>query len=118
MTAYHQIFVRTDKPESDLIRDLSSATGAEISASAPSSNGIAYFGRVDNTVIEVELHHDFEGDHGMEFSAYPVLVTIRELNAKDCEEERVARSVFEKLKGIGGYELLLVFNLQRLVAQS
>ncbi len=117
MTAYHQMFVRTTKSNRELIQDLSLVTGAEISANQKASSAIAYFGRVGNTVIEVELEHVFEEDHGMNFGAYSVLVTIRELNAERSEEARVARDVFEKLKSIGDYELLLVFNLQTLVAR-
>jgi hypothetical protein len=117
MTAYHQVFVRTGKSEQELIEDLSSTTGADISSLQPPSNEIAYFGRVGDTVIEVELEHDFDDDRDLNFSAYPVLVTIRVLNAGRPAEERVARDVFEKLKSIGGYDLLLVFNLQKLVAR-
>jgi|KBSSwiStaDraftv2_1062776.scaffolds.fasta_scaffold04318_5 hypothetical protein len=117
MTAYHQLFVRTNKSEQVLVEDLSTASGAEICALEPPSNEIVYFGRVGNTVIEVELEHDFDDDRDLNFSAYPVLVTIRVLNAEREAEERVARDVFEKLKDIGGYDLLLVFNLQRLVAR-
>jgi hypothetical protein len=46
------------------------------------------------------------------------LVTIRELGGDRSIEERTARTLFDELKAIGGYELLVVFNLQKLVAQS
>ena len=77
MSAYHQLFVRTDKPEHEVIDDLRSATGAAIGPSQTPPNAIAYVGKVANTVIEVELRHDFEEDRDLDFDAYPIVVTIR-----------------------------------------
>lgn len=118
MSAYHQIFVRTAKPLEEFLRDLGSAAGAEICALEPTVNGIAYAGRTGATVIEVELSHEFEEDRGMDFSAYPVVATVRELNADVATKERAARAVFDKLRDIGGYDLLFVFDLQRLLGRT
>jgi hypothetical protein len=118
MTAHHQIFIRTGKSEQELIADLSATTGADISAVRSTSNSVVYSGSASDTVVDVELHHEFDDDRGMKFSSYPVLVTIRELGGDRSIEERTARTLFDELKAIGGYELLVVFNLQKLVAQS
>ncbi|MDH6193454.1 hypothetical protein M2272_000075 [Mycobacterium frederiksbergense] len=116
MSAYHQIFIRTNKSEQDLIRDLGFAASTAINP--VHRNEIAYGDRMPNGVIEVELHHDFDDDFGMKFSSYPTVVTVRELNADKTREEQLARTIFEKLRIIGGYELLLAFDLQRLVLQT
>jgi hypothetical protein len=118
MSAYHQIFVRTDKPVRQFIRELSSAAGAEIDALESPADGIVYGGSVDNAIVEVELHHDFDNDRDMTFSQYPMLITVRELESDKTREARIARNVFDRLAEAGGYELLLVFDLQRLLART
>jgi hypothetical protein len=116
--AYHQIFVRTDKTEQEFIRDLSTAAAAEISAIEPPVNGIEYGGQMVNAIIEVEPHHEFENDRDMDFSEYPMLITVRELDSDKSREAQLAQTVFDRLAGIGGYELLFVFDLQRLLARN
>ena len=118
MTAYNQIFLRTVRTEESLIRDLSTATGTQITAIEPAINSIAYGAKLADTVVEVEMHHEFEQDRDLNFDAYPVLVTFRNLHNDKSAEERFARTVFEELTNAGGYELLLVFNLQTLIART
>ncbi|MHC9293481.1 hypothetical protein ACRCUN_13495 [Mycobacterium sp. LTG2003] len=118
MTAYHQIFIRTKRPDQDLINDLSVAAGVEISPIQTVHNSITYGARLSNAVIEVQMQHEFDDDFGMPFSSYPILATIRDLGNDKAREEQTARSIFDKIENIGGYDLLLVFNLQRKLAHS
>ncbi|GAA2418710.1 hypothetical protein [Mycolicibacterium llatzerense] len=118
MTAHHQIFIQTTKPEHEFIADLASATGTDITPIQAVSGTPSYGGKFDNSIAEVEMRHDFDDDLGIEFSQYPAVVTIRDVNSDKSAEEEKARDVFEKLKNIGGYKLLLAFDLQKLLAQS
>ena len=116
MSEYHQIFARAGTAERRFIADLAAAAGTELPPAreaVPAS--IAYAGEVEDAAVEVELSHDFEDDRGIPFSKYPVVVTIRAYDGDKAREQRLARDIFGKLCGHGGYSLLLVFGLQRLI---
>ncbi len=117
MTAHHQLFIITNKPEHRVIADLAAATGTEITPIQAVSEGPTYGGKFDDSITEVETQHDFDDDLGIKFSQYPMVVTIRDASGDKSAEEKNARDVSEKLKNIGGYKLLLAFDLQKLLAQ-
>ncbi len=117
MSAYHEIFVKTDKPEQTLVHDLNTAAGAEMAPIAPLNDAPSYRADLGHTVIELETAHEFEGVPNMPFEQYPALVTIRNLDADKEREKQTAQDIFERLQAIGGYDLLLVFDFQRLLAK-
>lgn len=118
MSAYHQIFVRTDHSEPQLVADVSLAAGCTIRPVEPTlASTIAYGCVGDHSVVEIELSHDFEEDFGMRFSDYPILITVRDLDKNKEREEDTARALFARLTDLEGYRALLVFNLQRKLMQ-
>lgn len=118
MTAYHQIFVRTDNSEPQLVADVGTAAGCSIKPVEPLVSTIAYGCLCGNSVIEIEMTHEFEEDFGMRFADYPIIVTIRDLGNDKAREEQTARALFSRLIALGGYRGLLVFNLQRKLIQQ
>ncbi|MGY5311640.1 hypothetical protein [Nocardia gipuzkoensis] len=115
LSAYHQIFVRTDRSEAELIHALSKASGVTIEP-LPAGD-IAYGGAADREIVEVEMSHQFDDDFGMSFERYPVVVTIRDIDSDKERELAFARSLFNALSQLGDYHLLLAFNLQRRIAE-
>ncbi|WP_433732067.1 hypothetical protein ACQP0C_08085 [Nocardia sp. CA-129566] len=117
MSAYHQIFIRTTKAEGEIVDDITSASGAPLDRLAEKQNDISFGGKAGGTIVEVEMSHDFEDEQDLQFESYPILVTIRNIDSNKISEESAARSIFEALQHIGGYHMILVFNLQRLLAR-
>ena len=117
MSSYHEIFVRTNNSIDQLVADLATAANCEMRKFDTSDNPIAYAGRTRDVAVEVELHHDFEDDFGMKFSQYPIVVTLRSFESNKEHEETVAKDIFAKMATIGGYEMILSFDLQTLIAE-
>ncbi len=116
MSAYHEIFVRTDKGENDFLADVSAAAGTSLHPVPDEKNkDVSYAGRGDHAAIEIELSHALEEDYGIPFQRYPILITLRDFDSDKTREEELARSLFQQLCRRGGYELLLVFNVSRLL---
>lgn len=117
MSAYHQIFLRTSKPEHDLISIIGVASGAELEQVKTSPESVMFGVRAGNFVIEVEFEHDFGDDFGISFSRYPIVITIRDVDSNKNREAETAKSIFDDLctKGVGS--LVLVFNLSTLLAE-
>ncbi|MFI5781462.1 hypothetical protein [Nocardia sp. NPDC051570] len=118
MTAYHEIFVNTDKSEQALVHDISAAAGATLRHISSINDAPSYRGDLGHSVIELEMAHEFEGVPEMPFEQYSALVTVRDLDADKEREKETAQGIFERLQAIGGYDLLLVFDFQRLLAKS
>lgn len=116
MSAYHQIFIHTDRPLDILLADLASASGAALRPCE--DEFIDYSVSVQRAAVELELHHDFEEDFGIPFERYESLVTIRDFDSDKDREEVVARRIFSHLASTGRYSLALVFDLQRLLTAS
>ncbi len=114
MSAYHEIFIRTDKPIEQLIADVSAAAGAPIDRDE--TRQIPYAGSLSYAAVEIEFSHEFEQDAGMNFALYPILLTVRDFDNNKTREEELARDIFHKLCGMG-YSLMLVFDLQVLLDQ-
>ncbi|WP_072804141.1 hypothetical protein [Rhodococcoides yunnanense] len=116
MSAHHQLFARTTKGPSEIITDLSRAAGIRaLDRVAPLDAFDSYRGVTASTVIELEIGHSYEVDRDLRFEDYPVLVTVRDLGRDSTSEARTALGISVALDSFGGYDLLLVFDLQRLV---
>ncbi|MFI6171678.1 hypothetical protein ACIBCN_33205 [Nocardia sp. NPDC051052] len=117
MSAYYEIFLKTVKPFDEVIEDVGRAVGVEL-ASEPSSNAVLFYRAVtDSSVIEVESSHAYEDDYGIEFSRFPIVITVRDLDSDKDREESTALSLLQFLAKDGGYAGLLVFDLKRRVAE-
>lgn len=117
MSSYHEIFIRTANSIERLVSDVAIAANCRMRKLDTKDNPIAYAGRTREVAVEVELHHDFEDDFGINFSQYPIVVTLRSFDSDKVHEETVAKDVFENMAAIGGYAMLLTFDLQRLIAE-
>ncbi|MGH3375822.1 MAG: hypothetical protein ACRDP6_13885 [Actinoallomurus sp.] len=119
MSSHHQIFVRQEDAEREFPVDVAAASGTVLNEVDDAvSEEIAYAGTTENTAVEIELSHDFEDDYGIPFSAYPMIVTIRDLDRDLERQESLARDVYGRLGALGGYSLLLVFDLSTLLERS
>lgn len=116
MSAYHDIFIHTAEPLDVLLADLANASGAALKR----RNGtpVDYSVGLEHSAVELELQHEFEEDFGIPFEKYEQVVTIRDFDRDKTREETVARQIYSSLENTGRYSLVLVFNLQRLLAAS
>ncbi|OZC49320.1 hypothetical protein CH289_17455 [Rhodococcus sp. RS1C4] len=116
MSAHHQLFVRTTKGQSEIIADLSRAAGIRsLDRVAPLDAADSYRGLTPSAVIELEMAHSYEVDRNLHFEDYPILVTVRELQRDQTAELSATLTICFTLDSLGGYDMLLVFDLQRLV---
>lgn len=117
MTAYYQIFVRTNRSVDQFVADVEAAAGVEMDE-IDSGGPVRYGGKRPYAAVEIELSHEFEEDYGIPFDEYPYIVTIRDFDGNDSRAEEFAREVFANLSLAGGYSLLLVYNLSALLESS
>lgn len=116
MSAHHQLFSRTNKGHSEIVADLSRAAGIlDLDRVAPLDAADSYRGLTPSAVIELEMGHSYEVDRNLHFADYPILVTVRDLQRDLTAELHTALTICLTLDSVGGYDLLLVFDLQRLV---
>ncbi|GCB46338.1 hypothetical protein [Streptomyces sp. NL15-2K] len=66
----------------------------------------------------MELTHEYEEDHGVPFQQYDSLLTVRDFDSNPERQETTARRIFEYLSSLGRYDLILVRDLQELLASS
>ncbi|MFE0508555.1 hypothetical protein [Streptomyces sp. NPDC058964] len=59
-----------------------------------------------------------EEDHGMSFERYDSLFAVRDFDSNLERQEATARRIFDNLAALDRYELLLVRDLQELLASS
>ena len=116
MSSYHQIFVQTGETEQQFLDDLRSLVDADLKEVDHPGSVVKFGGYYDDSIFEVEIGHELDDDFGMDFSNYQIIVTIRELHSNNSLEERTARNFCTKLHSRGGYKLLLVYDLQDLIA--
>lgn len=114
MSGYNQIFVQSDRSDQELVDDVAAATGATLTA----AESVAYRGNIERVIIEIESSHPFEEDFGIRFEDFPIVITTRDLDSDKAREGRIATTIFEALRSTGGYRLIHVFDLQRLVARA
>lgn len=77
-----------------------------------------YAGSLGRTAVEVEFTHEYEDDRGIPFEQYDSLLTVRDFDSDQERQEAVARRIFENLSTLGRYDLILVRDLQELLASS
>ncbi|PWI17769.1 hypothetical protein DI272_29115 [Streptomyces sp. Act143] len=116
MSEYHYIFIRPGLPRDRLIQDISAACGAELSHTE--DEFIDRAGNLGHAAVEVEFSHEYEDDHGMPFQRYDSLLTIRDFDTDRKRQEATARRIFENLRAFDRYDLILVRDLQELLASS
>ncbi|WP_280334918.1 hypothetical protein [Nocardia wallacei] len=116
MSGYHQIFMRGSEP--DVVRDVETSSGIAIKKVASPSGSVAFGGRSEHAVLEIEIGHDVENDRGIEFEKYPIVVTIRDIDSDKEREASTALSLFRSLQQLRDYPMLLVFDLQELLAEN
>ncbi|MFF4502126.1 hypothetical protein [Streptomyces sp. NPDC001401] len=75
MSEYHYVFVRPGHPRGRLRRDISAACGAHLHP--VDAEFIDYAAGLGHAVIEVELTHDYDADHGIPFGRHDSLNTVR-----------------------------------------
>jgi hypothetical protein len=114
MSTYHQVFVATGEPVKTLLADLAVVAGKEL---GPVDDGPVDFAvGVGSGAIEVELAHAFVNDGALRFEEYPLVVTSRDYDRDMERQEKWARRVYARLAATGRYALLLVLDVQHLLA--
>ncbi|MEU5886418.1 hypothetical protein ABZ835_06215 [Streptomyces sp. NPDC047461] len=116
MSEYHYIFMRPGRPRERLVQDVSAACGVELRP--VEAEFVDRAGNLGHAAIEVEFAHEYEDDHGMPFEQYDSLLTVRDFEADMERQEATARRIFEQLSRLDHYDLLLVRDLQALLAVS
>ncbi|MFI2473494.1 hypothetical protein [Nocardia xishanensis] len=110
--------MRANKSDAEAIRDIGLAAGVELLLDDASGSAMIYRAIAEHWVVEVEPSHDYEDDFGIQFSKYPIVITIRDVGGNKRREESVARSIFDNLASVDGYAELLVFDLQKPLAAT
>lgn len=116
VSAYFTIFITPAEPVETLIRDVSEACGAILQPQ--DDEYVNYSVSVCRAAGEVELEHDYEEDHGIDFEKYDALITIRDFDRDEGREEGLTREIFRKLADTGKCSVALVFDLQLLIASA
>lgn len=116
MSAHHQLFSRTHEGHSEIVADLSRAAGIpDLDRVAPLDAADTYRGLTPSAVIELEITHSYERDGDLHFEDYPILITVRDLQRDLNAELFTAPTICLTFDSVGCYDLLLVFDLQRLI---
>ena len=116
MAAHHELFIRTSNSEAQTVSGVATAIGHTMEAVSPINDATSYRAVTGRTVVELEMTHEFDRDGQLHFDQYPALLTVRDLDGDQHQEEVVARGIFDHLKAQSGYDLLLVFDFQKLLA--
>ncbi|MFD7403794.1 hypothetical protein ACFV7R_14225 [Streptomyces sp. NPDC059866] len=116
VSEYHYVFVLPGSPRERLVGDISVACGAALGP--VDSEFVDYAANLGYAAVEVELSHEYEEDHGIPFDRYDSLLTVRDFDSDLDRQEATARRIFDNLSAVGRYELILVRDLQRLLASS
>ncbi|NKY35946.1 hypothetical protein HGA13_23140 [Nocardia speluncae] len=115
MSSHHQIFIDTDAEESALIESIQTITGSRPRTQQVLDGATLRAFIFDNTVVELEMSHEYEDDLGIPFSKYPIVITVRDLNSNRTREESTARWLLDKVCSITGSHGILVEDLQRML---
>ncbi len=118
MSAHNQIFIRTNSPKDTVVRNISIAAGTQFALVDPITTAPTYWGRTGSSAIDLEFGHDYDDDMGIPFESHPVVLTVRDLESNPDREEREARTIFEHLRQDTTYDMILVFDLQKLLLRT
>ncbi|MEU3208871.1 hypothetical protein ABZ702_34385 [Streptomyces cyaneofuscatus] len=116
MTSHHSIFIHPGLPEETLTADVAAASGARLRRVA--HGPVDYGADLGDTALEIELSHDYEEDMGIPFDRYQVVVTVRDFEGHRDREQARAEHVFNRLADVRRYWLVLVFDLQTVIATA
>jgi hypothetical protein len=116
MSEYHYVFLRPGSPRDRLVSDISWACAAELRP--VDSEFIDYAANLGHAAVELEFTHEYEKDHGMSFENYDSLFTVRDFDSNLARQETTARRIFDNLASLARYEMILVRDLQELIASS
>ncbi|MFE9422528.1 hypothetical protein ACFYNO_06145 [Kitasatospora sp. NPDC006697] len=116
MSSYHYIFIRSSTSEGQLVGDISGACG--IPLRRPGGELVDWSAKVDRAAVELELSHDFEADHGIQLERYQSVLVIRDLDRDLERQQLLAERIFDGLAEVGRYELVLMFDIQEVIARS
>ncbi|WP_210585584.1 hypothetical protein [Streptomyces sp. GESEQ-35] len=114
MSEYHYVFIRPGFPRDRLLGDIAEACRGELEP--VDEEFIDYAANLGHAAAEVELTHEYEEDHGMPFERYDSLLTVRDFDSDVKRQEAIARRIFDTLAATGRYDLMLVRDLQELLA--
>lgn len=118
MSAYHYLFIRTDLATEDFLGDVAAATGSPVvSVGDEASEDVDYASKVGSAAVDIVLRHDFDDEPEMPMSEYPIHLAVRDYERDLDRQETAARTIFDLLCSRGKYSVMLVFDLQRLVAK-
>ncbi|MEW9548348.1 hypothetical protein [Nonomuraea sp. NPDC050783] len=123
MSSYHYLFLRPWRNPARLVEDLGELLGVGFErVHYPYAD---FIGEVGQVVVDVALTHGFgmeprHEDREMPLSRYPVCLTFRYRGTGTSrhEEAEVAWRVYEGLGSLEGYDLLLVYDFQQVLAAS
>lgn len=117
MTAYHEIFLRPlrdDLGAAGVVRDLTVVLGVEF-APITADAGVAYRGKVGETVVEVFPSHDLIDDSGLPFDSHPIQIDFRDLTKDEEREKAVMQEALDGLAYLARYSLFATYNTQVLI---
>jgi hypothetical protein len=116
MSEYHYVFIRPGFPRERLVHDVASACDAELKP--VNAEFIDYAANLGYAAVELEFSHEYEEDHGMPFERYDSLFSVRDFDSNLERQEATARRIFGRLAALDRYDLILVRDLQELLASS
>jgi hypothetical protein len=109
------LLVDTDAPLDDFAQELESLLALKLESHCDDLD-TWYEARTQKVMLTVG-EHDFETDRDMAFGEYRYHISIRALDFGDTAEpkewsDKFARQLFQKLKAMGKYALMLTDDLQ------
>lgn len=112
MSAHHEIFAAVDGGGNGVPAVVERVIGTAGLLEGPAGGDVLYTVDFDEAFVDVAVTHDYDDDQGIEFSRYPLVLTIRDRASDRQREEATARRIFEELRATGVVRACLVYNLQ------
>ncbi|MFC8044300.1 hypothetical protein [Nocardia sp. NPDC057353] len=115
MSAHHEIFATADG--AGVPAAIERVIGVDGRVEGSSGGEVHYTVGFDNAFVDVALSHDYDDDQGIEFSGFPLVLTVRDRESSQQQEEATARRIFQALRATGLFHAFLVYNLQQKLDQ-
>lgn len=116
MSEYHYVFLHPGNPRQQLVDDVGAACGTELEPA--DDEFVDYSANLGHTAVELEFTHEYDDDHDMPFERYDSLLTVRDFDSNLERQAATALRIFERLAALDRYDLMLVRDLQELLAAS
>ncbi|MEU6354011.1 hypothetical protein ABZ896_32555 [Streptomyces sp. NPDC047072] len=116
MSEYHYVFLHPGDSRRQLVEDVGAACGVELKPSA--DEFVDHSANLGHAAVELEFTHDYEDDHGIPFERYDALLTVRDFDSDLERQAATALRIFERLAAVDRYDLILIRDLQELLASS